>query len=117
MAETPYGSARQGLRMAVPSGLRLHDDVEVGVAEGDGGHVPFFREGRVGDLFEVLDQGLLDREDGVGLDVRAPGHEDVRGQRAVAGGGDDEVDVRGAEGVAAGRLAWGADPALGWARG
>src|SRR3984957_17224715 len=72
--------------------------------EGGGGYVSFFREGRVGDLFELLDQGVLDREDGVGFDVLAPGGEDVRGQRAVAGGGDDEVDVGRPEGVSAGRL-------------
>src|ERR1700678_3342560 len=82
----------------------LHDDVEVGVAEGDAGYVPLVREGGVGDLFEVLDQGLLHREDGVGLDVLASGDEDVRGQRAVAGGGDDEMDVRRAERVPASRL-------------
>src|SRR3984957_505705 len=100
--------SRVGWRDATAMGCRLraglHDDVEVGVAEGDGGYVPFFREGRVGDLFELLAQGLLDREDGVGLDVLAPGHEDVRGQRPVPGGGDDEVDVGRAEGVPAGRL-------------
>ena len=49
--------------------------------------LPLLRERRVGDLLEVRDQRLLHREDRVGLDVLAVGHEDVRGQRAVPGRG------------------------------
>jgi len=88
------------------AGLRawLHDDVEVGVAERDLADAPLRRERWVGDLLENFDQGLLHREDRVGLDVLAVGDEDVRGQRPVARRGDDEVDVRGAERVPPGRL-------------
>src|SRR5487761_813850 len=83
-------------------GTRLHDDVEVGVAERDL-NSPSPRQGLVRDLFEVDHQGLLHREYRVGLDVLAARHEDVRGQVAVAGGRHDEVDVRRAERVPARR--------------
>src|SRR5580704_14674329 len=70
--------------------------------EGDR-NVPLGRERRIGYLGEVNDQRLLDGEDRVRVDVLAAGHEDVRGQVAVAGRGDDEVDVRRAERVPPGR--------------
>src|ERR1700722_1538728 len=95
------------------SGTWLHDDLEVGVAERDLADVPLRGPRLVGDLFEVDDQGLLDREYRVRLDVLAARHEDVRGQRSVAGGLDDEVDVRGAERVPAGRDKQLADRAVG----
>src|SRR5579871_4168379 len=55
------------------SALGLKDDVEMSA-----GGLP-----RVRRRGELDDQALLHREDRVGLDVGAAGHEDVRGQRAV----------------------------------
>src|SRR3984893_6554193 len=62
---------------------------------------------------ELGDQALLHREDGVGFYVGAAGHEDVRGQRAVPGGGHLEVDVRRAVRVARGRRQQRANRAVG----
>ena len=58
---------------------------------------------RVVDLRELADQALLDPEDGVGVDVRVAGDEQVRGHRPVARGSDEEVHVRRPVGVPAGR--------------
>ena len=58
---------------------------------------------------ELGDQALFHREHRVGFDVGTARHEDVRGQRAVSGGGHDEVDVRRAVRVALRRLEQDAD--------
>src|SRR5215218_5190191 len=91
------GRRLPGLRV----GGGLEDHVELRVAEGGldpvGGRLVGVVDGG-----EVPDQGLLDREHGVGVQVRAAGHEHVGGDREVAVGGDDEVDVGRPVGMAAG---------------
>src|ERR1700728_3639141 len=84
------------------SGGGLEDDVEVGQVERGGEAIPGGL-GRVVDGGEVDDEAPLYREHGVGFDVLAAGHEDVRGEGDVAGRGHDEVDVGRSVGVPFGR--------------